>query len=302
MNRTIIIAGPTASGKSQLAINLAHEISGEIINADSVAFYRYFDIGTAKPSPEDQSKVPHHLLDILSPDEQIDAAQFGKICGQVIEEINRRNKVAIVVGGSGLYLRFLMGQDFHDLPHDENLRKKISQLTSFELREKLSQVDPERASEIHPNDHFRLARAFEIFSLTNKTMRELKAVAQRKPRLAAPVIVLEPDRKILHDRIAKRTKMMLESGLIEEVKKILALGYPPSCKPFAAIGYKEVLELLAEKISPSELEDKILFATRQYAKSQCTWFRKTDTILRLKSPELTSSNIELIKKILFSAR
>lgn len=298
MAKTLIIAGPTASGKSQLALTLALELGGEIINADSVAFYRYFNIGTAKPSIDDQRKVPHHLFDILDPTENLDAARYGEICSQVIADIERRKKVAIIVGGSGLYIRALMGQDFHDLPHDEGLRKKISHFSSAELREKLLLVDPVRAAEIHPNDHFRLARAFEIFSLTQKTMSELKAIAPQKRKLTAPVIILDPDRKTLHERIAMRTRDMLQLGLVDEVKQIISLGFAPICKPFSAIGYKEVMGFLDGKIPQSELEDKIVFATRQYAKSQCTWFKKIDALLRLKSADLDPQDLDEIKNML----
>jgi len=298
MKSVLIIAGPTGSGKSELAIKLADQLNGEIINADSVAIYKYFDIGTAKPTLQQQQGIPHHLFDILEPQDELDAARYSQMCLKVIDEIKCRKKLSIVVGGSGLYLRALIGQNFHDLPHDETLRRQISELPSEHLHAKLSECDPVRSTEIHPHDHFRLARAIEIFSLTGKTMSELKAIAPKKEALAATMIILEPERKVLHERIANRTTSMIQQGLVTEVEELLRKGISESCKPFQSIGYKQVLSHLSGEFQIAELHQRILFATRQYAKSQVTWFKKMDADIRLNSSNFDNLDLDSLISLL----
>ena len=298
MNPFLVIGGPTASGKSALAIKLAQDFGGEIINADSVAMYRRFDIGTAKPSLSDRKAVPHHLFDILEPEEELDASRYGDLALAKIEELQSKGKLAIVVGGSGLYLRALMREKFHDLPHSPDLRSELSAFSSDELFKRLQAVDPERALKIHQNDHFRLARALEIFTLTRKTMAELTEVPSKESQQDAFIITIEPDRKILHQRIASRTEKMLNEGLIEEVKQILASGVPPTAKPFSTIGYKQVLAFVEGQLALSQLHDQILFATRQLAKRQCTWFHKLSSDIRLASEILTPESLSTLENFL----
>lgn len=294
----LVIGGPTASGKSALAIRIAQDFDGEIINADSVAMYRRFDIGTAKPSLSDQKLVPHHLIDILEPEEELDASRYGDLALAKITELQSMGKLPIVVGGSGLYLRALMREKFHDLPHSPSLRSELSAFSNDELFKRLQIVDPERALKIHQNDHFRLARALEIFTLTGKTMAELtKAPAKESPQDAF-IITIDPDRNILHQRIASRTEKMLEEGLVEEVKKILASGVPSTAKPFSTIGYKQVLAFLEGDLALGQLQDQILFATRQLAKRQCTWFHKLSSDMRLQNENLTPEALSTLKQLL----
>jgi tRNA dimethylallyltransferase len=301
MKNFIIIGGPTASGKSALAIELARQINGEIINGDSVAMYQGFDIGTAKPSKEEQSGVPHHLFDILTPNEEMDAARYREIAINLIEKIQSHHKTPILVGGSGLYLRAVMGDSFHDLPHDEKLRKSISEKSADELYEMLQKLDPKRAQKVHKNDHFRLARAIEIYSLTGKTLDELTSLQQNSihsEQYKSMVILIDPNRQVLHERIALRTKKMIADGIVDEVKGLLDQGAPRNAKPFSAIGYKEVLDYLDGEITLSRLEEKILFATRQLAKRQCTWFKKVPHLIKVEHPSLTPEHLLTIKNSL----
>lgn len=298
MKQFILIGGPTASGKSALAIELAMQINGEIINGDSVAMYQGFDIGSAKPSKLDQSQIPHHLFDFLSPSEEIDAAKYREVASSLIEKLRLKKKIPIIVGGSGLYLRALMGENFHDLPHNEELRKTISERSADELYEMLQKIDPKRANKIHKNDHFRLARAVEIFSLTGKTLDEIissQFESNHSIHNKPLVVLIDIDRQILHQRIALRTKKMISDGIVDEVTSLLKQGVPRHAKPFSAIGYSEVLDYIDGKITIDRLEEKILFATRQLAKRQCTWFKKVPYNIKVDQPTLDTDAIEMIK-------
>jgi tRNA dimethylallyltransferase len=299
MNRFVVIGGPTASGKSALAMKIAREFDGEIINGDSVAMYRRFDIGTAKPSIQERNLIPHHLIDILEPEDELDAARYGDLALEKIAELQKINKLPIVVGGSGLYLRALMRENFHDLPHSPDLRLELSKLTTEELVLKLQAVDPERAKKIHKNDHFRLARALEIFTLTGKTMSELTNVPSETTGQDAFIINLNPERNLLHHRIAVRTEKMLADGLVDEVRELLSTDVLPTAKPFSTIGYKQALNHLEGLIPLESLQDQIIFATRQLAKRQCTWFKKVPWDLQLMDEHLSDENVEIIKKAVF---
>lgn len=296
MNPFLVIGGPTASGKSALALKLAKDFNGEIINGDSVAMYRRFDIGTAKPSKQDRKLVTHHLIDILDPEEELDAARYGDLALAKIDELHNMGKLPIVVGGSGLYLRALMRENFHDLPHSPALRSELSALSNTELLTKLQLMDPERASKIHPNDHFRLARALEIITLTGKTMAQLTGEPSKVNKHGAIIITIEPDRATLHQRIAARTVKMMEEGLLEEVKEILASGVSRNAKPFSTIGYKQVLAFFQGNLELNKLQDQIIFATRQLAKRQCTWFNKLSSDIRLENENLTPEALDSLQK------
>ncbi|MEI8026125.1 MAG: tRNA (adenosine(37)-N6)-dimethylallyltransferase MiaA, partial [Pseudomonadota bacterium] len=189
-------------------------------------------------------------------------------------------------------------EKFHDLPHSPALRSELSALSNDELFKRLQIVDPERALKIHKNDHFRLARALEIFTLTGKTLTELTKTPSKESQQDAFIITIDPDRKILHQRIASRTEKMLEEGLIEEVKEILTSGTPSTAKPFSTIGYKQVLAFLEGDLAFGQLQDQILFATRQLAKRQCTWFHKLSSHMRLQNENLTPEAISTLKKLL----
>jgi tRNA dimethylallyltransferase len=311
MKKSIIIAGPTASGKTDLAIGLAKEFGGEIINADSVAVYKGFDIGSAKPSEEEMKEAPHHLFSLFEAHEDCDAGLYAKLAKEKIEEISSRGNTPIIVGGTGLYIRALLGESFHDLPHDPKIRADLTAKSKEELYELLEINDPDRAAELHPNDHFRLARALEIFYITGKTLKELTKEAPKNTGIDSFFIALEPDREDLLDRIERRTRMMIKKGLVREIVGLLESGVEKSSKPMQSIGYKEVIDFFERNgsfsdgfdlgtINSSEwqdLEEKIIISTRQFARRQTTWFKKVKKDLHFKNPDLEKSIEELKKHI-----
>ncbi|SME94283.1 tRNA (adenosine(37)-N6)-dimethylallyltransferase MiaA [Pseudobacteriovorax antillogorgiicola] len=270
----IVVAGPTASGKSGLALQLAQALNGEIVNCDSVQIYRGFDIGAAKPSQAEFDLVPHHLFDIADAGDDFDAAQYARRARGAIEDIRSRRSIPIVVGGTGLYLRSLWGQGFHNLPKDERLREELSRLSADDLMAELKSRDPVRASELHINDRFRLQRAVELSRLLGHPMSDLEKCSDASDDAFKIRMVL--DRAGLHKRIAQRAKLMLQEGFIEEVKELLATGVQPDSKPMLSIGYRQVVEYLRSGEDLAKLQEKITIATRQYAKRQETWFKKVD--------------------------
>ncbi|RZA25152.1 MAG: tRNA (adenosine(37)-N6)-dimethylallyltransferase MiaA [Proteobacteria bacterium] len=272
MKKYISIIGPTASGKSALALELARALNGELINCDSVQIYQGFDIGAAKPSLAELREIPHHLIDILNGSEDYDARAFARDAEEKITDIRNRNKTPIVVGGTGLYLRALWQDGFHDLPKSPELRETLKDLNTDQLRLKLDQLDPERSREIHGNDRFRLQRAVEIATLLGHSVKDLPPPASKRDE--SFVIYLQTDRKVLAERIARRSQIMLDQGLIDEVKQLLAQGISEKAKPMQSIGYYEVIQSINQIFTKEDLLEKITIATRQYAKRQETLFRK----------------------------
>lgn len=265
-----VVCGPTASGKTQLALAMALKTDAEIISCDSVQVYQGFNIGTAKPTAAERQAVKHHLIDAAHCGDPYDASRFATEAQTII---TNSSKPMLVVGGSGLYLRALWGYGYHSLPTDDNLRLQLNQIPTSELKHQLTQFDPERSAQIHSNDRVRLIRALELFQLTGKTA---SALHQQQPmRLFAPkqVILLHPERQVLHQRIRQRTQQMLKMGLIEEVEQHLKT-HQHLCAPLQSIGYKQVVMYLNQEISKQELLDHIIAATNQYAKRQITWFKK----------------------------
>ena len=273
-NPYIAILGPTASGKSDLALQLAKRFNGEIICCDSVQMYKHLNIGSAKPSLEERKAVPHHLFDFLELDETYDASQYAHKAREVISEVSSRNKLAIVVGGTGFYYRFLIGDKFHNFPSDARLRKELGQKTNTELMFFLKKFDPERAQKIHINDMYRLIRAVELYELTGKTFKENTSKNSTNSFVPFCTIMVSQKRNILHDRIKARVQNMLSKGLIKEVSTLLKMGYSNSLKPLQSIGYKETFDFFLDKYNKEELEFKIICATRKYAKRQETWNKK----------------------------
>ncbi len=280
--RVVVIAGPTGSGKSALALAAALSLNGEVIGCDSVQLYRGFDVGSAKPTPAELARVPHHLIDVLDGGEECDAARYATLARAAIAAVQSRGKTAIVAGGTGLYLRALLGAAFHaDLPKDEALRDELRALGTGELHARLAALDPARAAALHPNDRFRVVRALELFMLLGKPLAALGPPPPLSSPLATHTIILDPDRAVLHAAIASRTAAMLAQGLVAEVAALLARGVPPDAKPMQSIGYKQVALYLAGGLSPAALPEVIMAATRQYAKRQTTWFKKVPADARL---------------------
>lgn len=270
----ISILGPTASGKSSFALRLAKEIDGEIVSCDSVQLYKGFDIGSAKATREEQKVVKHHMIDLLGPGEDYDAAQYAEKAREVINDILARNKTPIVVGGTGLYYRFLVGDKIHALPSDEKIKSELEKLNDDELYKKLLELDPKRAEKLHKNDRYRLVRALEIILSSQEEFSEQIKTEGLSSFVPKRCVLLNPPRKILHDRIEFRTRSMLKSGFIEEVKS-LRLQFQSSSKAMQTIGYKQVNQFIDGEIQDEEeLFLRILYATRQYAKRQTTFFKK----------------------------
>lgn len=288
------ITGPTGSGKSSLAKEIAKDLNGEIVNCDSVQIYKYFDIGSGKDTPKHQNGIRHHLLDVVEAHENFDAAQFARSAKKVILEILSRNKLPIVVGGTGLYLRALWGEKFHDLPSDKTTRDEIELLSNEDIMQALKQIDPDRANFLHLNDRIRLVRSLEIVRLTGKplTATTTESTLESPPTC---LVHIQPNRKILIGRIELRIRQMLKDGLIEEVKNLRAMGVSPESKPMKSICYLQTNQFLDGEIkSEEELWDKICIANRQYAKKQTTWFNKVEKDIEIFEPVY---NTELKNKI-----
>jgi tRNA dimethylallyltransferase len=286
VKRILVIAGPTASGKSKLALELARKFNGEIISADSVAVYRGFDIGSAKPTVEELREVPHHLISALEPTESFSAGSFAKMADRVIEEIVARGGVPIVCGGTGLYIRALL----NGLISDEagELDQELSQ---EELYERLLLLDPESASRVSPRDSVRTRRAVEFFLRTGGSIfkaRQEHLMGER--RYSSLILLLEPERSLLYSRIDNRVSEMLERGLVEEVSGLLAL-YSVEARPFGAIGYRHVVEGLRGE----GLKQAIARDTRRFAKRQLTWWRNEPRKLGWREFDSSASPTELVR-------
>lgn len=283
----IVVAGPTASGKTRLGIELAQKYNGEIVSADSMQIYRGMDIGTAKATPEEQRAVPHHMIDIIEPDEAYSAARYVEDAAACCDEILSRGKVPIVVGGTGLYIDSLIsGRDFaSDNDGDRSLRQGLEQqydvLGGSAMLELLRSFDPERAARLHPSDRRRIVRAIEIYRLTGITATAHDAATRALPkRYRADYLVLHcADRAVLYQRINDRVDQMVRDGLFDEVESLLRRGINEACTSMQAIGYKEVVQALAGTVSREDAIEQIKLGSRRYAKRQMTWFgRNPDAI------------------------
>jgi tRNA dimethylallyltransferase len=279
--KTIIILGPTASGKTALAVELAKKINGEIISADSMQVYRGMDIGTAKPTEAERKGIPHHLIDIRNPDEEWTVSDFVNETKKAIEEIENKGKTPIIVGGTGLYLWSLVnGFSFPITPADKDLRAKLEKEPALALHSRLSSIDPAAAEKIHPNDKKRIIRALEVYELTGKPISQMqKNNSTNSPHLSVgnsvySLIGLNPPREVLYERINERVDSMISKGLIEEVAGLKAKGYGKKLTSMQALGYKEVLDYLDGKYSREEMIEELKKRTRNFARRQMTWFRR----------------------------
>lgn len=287
LRRIVIVSGPTASGKSERAVELAEQFNGEIISADSVSVYKSFNIGAAKPSVELLGRAVHHLISEFEPEEDFSAGRFREIAEDRISRIFQAGKLPVVVGGTGLYIRALLCGLINDIEE----RLELETLSQEKLHEKLIQVDPVSAESIHPKDELRTKRALEFFKRTGKTIAEARAEhANAEKRFAALILLLDFSREKLYTRINQRVSEMLTQGLIEETKSLLQL-FPKSAKPFSAIGYKHVLEYF-EHGDRKVLEEKLARDTRRFAKRQMTWWRNEPGKLNWREIEGTERSFQ----------
>ncbi len=302
MKKIIIICGPTASGKSALALSLAKKFSGEIISADSQQVWRGFDIGTAKPTEDELREVPHHLIDICDPPQRFDAEKFLRRADAAIEEISSRGMIPFVVGGTGMYLRMLEFGICDAPESDPELRAELESRAKVEglaaLHEELESVDPQSASSIHPNDKTRIIRALEIFHLTGSPASELRCGHEfSSRRYDALKVGLEIEREELYRRIDARVDSMMAAGLLEEVRALLD-KYDSAAQPFSAVGYKELVSHLAGEVSLDEAIRLIKRNSRRYAKRQMTWFRADLEIKWFEPLEISLIESEVLQKII----
>ena len=297
--KVIVICGPTASGKTALSIELAKKINGEIVSCDSMQIYKDMDIGTAKPTIEEMQGIKHYMLDFVSPDERYSVADYKKQAKQAIREIIEKGKVPIVVGGTGLYVDSLIYEiEYQNIEFDEKYRKQLEERSEKEGLEALyneaKKIDPEAITKISPNDKKRILRILEIYNATgkNKTEQE-KESRKNEVEFDYKVYAISWDREKLYDRINQRVDIMIDQGLIEEVRKIYS-KYNKFPTAMQGLGYKEVLEYLEGKCNKQEMIDKIKQETRRYAKRQLTWFRKNKQTIWLDGQEKIQNNIEII--------
>ncbi|WP_108669351.1 tRNA (adenosine(37)-N6)-dimethylallyltransferase MiaA [Peribacillus acanthi] len=275
--KLIVIIGPTAVGKTKLSVELAQRFNGEVISGDSMQIYRGLDIGTAKITTEEMDGVPHHLIDIKDPKESFNAAEFQELASNVIRTIAQRGNIPIIAGGTGLYIQSLLYQyEFSEAVSDQEFRQEWEQLAQNMGEEyvhnRLSEIDPESASRIHPNNTRRVIRALEIFHLTGVTMTDTLKAQTMQSRYDFILIGLDMNRDLLYERINKRVDLMIEQGLINEVMELYNQGIR-DVQSIQAIGYKEIYEYLDGKCTLDVAVEKLKQNSRRYAKRQLTWFR-----------------------------
>lgn len=291
MGSVLVILGPTAVGKSALGLQLAEQIDGEIINADALQVYRGFDVGTAKPTAEERERVRHHLVDILDPHERFSAGDFARRAGLAIEDVGRRAKVPIVVGGSGLYLRALL-EGIAEIPLldprlTDYLRRQLADDGLAKLRFRLDLLDPETAARLASGDTQRTLRALAVALGTG---RPLSAWIADRPFGQQPLpalrIGLTLPRAILYDRIADRVRSMVQKGWVEEVVELLDQGLSPSLPAFQAIGYRQLAEVARGRTTLEEAIAETIRATTRFAKRQATWYRNEKNITWFSADEI----------------
>ena len=284
MDKIICIAGPTASGKTALAVELAKLVDGEVVSCDSMQVYRRMDIGTAKPTAEEMEGIPHHMLDVAEPEESFSVSRYCEMATPILEDILARGKTAIVAGGTGLYMDALIrGNDFAPFP-STGMREKLEQQADAEgmeaMLELLRSIDPDAAARLHLADRKRIIRALEVWYETGETITAHDRRTQSIPPRFEPLwLGLDfADRKDLYWRVDKRVDIMLEQGLVEEIRALLASGIPEKATSMQAIGYKEFVAALRGEMTVEAAANEVRKASRHYAKRQLTWFRRNKSM------------------------
>ena len=273
----IVIAGPTGAGKTELAVEVAERLGAEILSADSQAVYRHFDLGTAKPEPAQLARVPHHLVSVMEPNEPFSAARWVELADAAVAGIVARGRRVLVVGGTGLYVRALL-HGLTDTPPDPEVRRSLEEearrLGPEAMHRRLAQVDPAAASKLAVADVLRVVRALEIHATTGTRPSELRAAhAFRAARHAARIHFLDPPREELEQRLASRTRLMFERGLVKETARLVDRGFRESA-PMRSVGYRQALAVLDGEMTSEQAERETFLESRRYAKRQRTWFRR----------------------------
>ena len=282
MNSILCIAGPTASGKTALAVELAKDLNGEVVSCDSMQVYRRMDIGTAKPSREEMQGIPHHMIDVAEPDEDFSVSRYCAMAAPIVDDIVARGKTAIIAGGTGLYMDSLIrGNDFAPFPSTgvrERLEAEADEVGLPAMLARLREIDPDTADRVF--DRKRILRALEVYLETGETITEHNWKTRLIPPKYTPLwLGLDfADRGELYRRIDKRVDIMLEMGLMEEIRSLLDSGIPEKCTAMQAIGYKEFLGVLDGTLTEQEALELVKLRSRQYAKRQLTWLRRKDDI------------------------
>ncbi|MBW2657026.1 MAG: tRNA (adenosine(37)-N6)-dimethylallyltransferase MiaA, partial [Deltaproteobacteria bacterium] len=289
-------------GKTAVGIQLAEKLDGEIISADSMQIYRYMDIGTAKPTADEQSRIPHHMIDIVDPDENFDAVRFAEMARDKVMQLHQRGVMPLVVGGTGLYIKALLQGLFQSNPVDpktrERLMKEAAENGSGILYDRLKRVDPDTADRLHPNDSYRIIRALETIESTGRSISEHQQEHGFSDEpFNALKIYLRIDRQKLYERIDKRVDMMIEEGLVDEVKKLLAMSYSADLKSMQSIGYRHMVEFLAEQLPWDECVRTLKRDTRRFAKRQFTWFG-ADQQIQWYEPDQLNEIVRLVEGFL----
>ena len=288
MDNIICIAGPTASGKTALAVALAKEINGEVVSCDSMQIYKGMDIGTAKPTPEEMEGIPHHMLDVASPREDFSVSRYCEMASPIVEDILSRGKTAIIAGGTGLYMDALIrGNTFAPYP-STGFREKLEAQADTEgmahMLALLQSIDPDSAARLHLADRKRILRALEVYYETGETITEHNRKTQLIPPRYKPrwFALEDSERSCLYERIDRRVNSMLERGLLDEIRGLLDQGLTENTTAMQAIGYKEFLSALAGHCTVEEAANQVRQASRHYAKRQLTWFRRNPDITWLR--------------------
>ena len=281
MKKVVVVCGPTASGKTALAVALAKAHNGEVVSADSMQIYRRMDIGTAKPTLEEMEGIPHHMIDVVDPEEDFSVARYVDMAARCVDDILARGKLPIIAGGTGLYIDSLLsGRTFSAFSPESPMRGELEGRIRTEggaaLLEELAKVDPESAARLHPNDEKRIVRALEVYLTTGKTITAHNAETLAiPPRYDALTLNLSyEDRADMWSRIDRRVDVMMEQGLVEEVRALLGSGVPEKCTAMQAIGYKEMVQAIRVTGDYAAGAEEIKLRSRQYAKRQLTWFKR----------------------------
>lgn len=302
--RIAVLCGPTGVGKTTTAIEVASALGAEIISADSMQVYRYMDIGTAKPTALEQARIPHHMIDIIDPDEQFDARRFADMSQNLVFQLAEQGIPVLVVGGTGLYIRALIHGLFESGSGNSEIRLRLKNEADIkgtgELYKRLCLCDPKAAARIHPNDAFRITRALEIYETTGHLISDYhQEHAQAPPLFDVLNIGLFRKRDILYERINHRVDLMVEEGLVDEVKSLCKKGYSSALKPLQSIGYRHVLDFIEGRLGWNDTLQTLKQDTRHYAKRQMTWFNADSQIQWMEADHLNEI-ISTVKSFMHS--